>query len=516
MSFPRSSGILLHITSLPGPYGIGDLGPEAYRFADFLTRSRQGIWQVLPLVPVGHGNSPYSSPSTFAGNPFLISPDLLLQDELLKADDLANTPDFPLDRVDYERAIPYKQQLLYLAYTRFVESDPTHLRQGFEWYCTENADWLEDYALFMTLKNVHGGGPWTGWPRELVRREPEALERARLEHAAEIDMHRFWQFLFHRQWSALKDYCNEREIRIFGDIPIYVAHDSADVWAEQHLFHLDENGNPTVVAGVPPDYFSATGQRWGNPIYRWDLMKENGYNWWTRRIAATLKQVDLVRLDHFRGFEAYWEIPASEPTAVVGRWVKGPGAELFKVIHERLGSLPVVAEDLGLITPEVTAIMQEMNFPGMLVLQFAFDSDNCCAYLPHNFKRNAVAYTGTHDNDTITGWWQNLKQQANEDEASSRELAFARKYLHLNGSDDSAIHWAAIRAIISSVADLAVVPMQDLLGLGSEARMNQPGRSDHNWAWRMAPDALTDELAAKLREITITYGRAPEDPPEVV
>lgn len=514
MSFPRSSGILLHITSLPSPYGIGDLGPGAYRIADFLREARQGIWQVLPLVPVGHGNSPYSSPSTFAGNPFLISPELLEHDRLLDAGDLANPPDFPPGHVEYERAIPYKQQLLHRAYQRFKESDPTHLKSAFEWYCSEHESWLEDYALFMTLKNVYGGGSWTGWPSDLVHREPRALEHARLEHADEVDMHRFWQFLFHRQWSALKSYCNERDIRIFGDIPIYVAHDSADVWAEQELFYLDQDGNPTVVAGVPPDYFSETGQRWGNPIYRWDRMKENGYNWWTRRITATLKQVDIVRLDHFRGFEAYWEIPASEPTAVMGRWVKGPGAELFRVVRERLGSLPVVAEDLGLITPEVTEIMHEMNFPGMVVLQFAFDSDNCCAYLPHNFKRNAVAYTGTHDNDTTIGWWHTLKKRADADASSTRELAFARRYLHLNGAEDSTIQWEAIRAVVSSVADLAVIPMQDALGLGSEARMNQPGKSENNWAWRMEAEALTDDLARRLRELTITYGRASEEPTE--
>jgi 4-alpha-glucanotransferase len=511
MGFPRASGILLHITSLPGPYGIGDFGPSAYRFADWLEQARQRIWQVLPLVPTGHGHSPYSSPSTFAGNPLLISPDLLLDEGLLLRKDIEERPDFNEQQVDFDQAGPYRLELLRRAFERFDEAASFSLQSDFRAFQNENREWLEDYALFAVLKEHYGGGTWTEWPKDLVHREPAALQRALGEHEREIRMHKFWQFLFDRQWRALKQYCNVRGIQIFGDLPIYVAHDSSDVWSAQHLFHLDEDGNPTVVSGVPPDYFSETGQRWGNPIYRWDLMRENGYKWWTRRIAASLKQVDILRLDHFRAFEAYWEIPASEETAVNGRWVTGPGADLFNVVRERLGELPLVAEDLGLITPEVTALMKELGFPGMVVLQFAFASDNCCSYLPHNFHRNAVAYTGTHDNDTTIGWWEALRQSENG-ESARLEYTFAKKYLGLN-SDESGVHWNAIRSVIGSVADLSVIPMQDILGLGSSARMNQPGQGDNNWAWRMQADQLTDADAGRLRLLTETYGRTPDPLP---
>jgi 4-alpha-glucanotransferase len=497
----RASGILLHLTSLPGAHGMGDLGPNAYRFADFLERAGQSVWQVLPLVPVGLGNSPYASPSTFANNPLLISPERLRETGLLREDDFTEERgSFPDDHVDFGRVVPYRRRLLERAFERFEQGESELDRAAFEAFCEARSDWLDDYVLFMTLREAHGETRWTEWPRPLAQRKPKALARARRKHARTIRMHKFWQFLFDRQWTALKRYCNRRGIRIFGDLPIYVAHDSADVWAHPDLFHLNDDGHPTVVAGVPPDYFSETGQRWGNPIYRWDLMKERGYRWWTRRLRSILRQTDLVRLDHFRAFEAYWEIPAGEETAVAGHWRDGPGAAFFKAMRDALGALPVVAEDLGTITPEVTALMNEFDLPGMAVLQFAFDSGKPdSTYLPHRFEQNLAAYTGTHDNNTLAGWWNEVTQ--NRPEAHR----FARRYLDFDGR---APHWAAIRALMRSVARLAVFPMQDVLGLDSEARMNVPGRSSANWRWRLRPDQLERTDADRLRRLAATYGRA--------
>ncbi len=505
---PRSSGILLHPTSLPGPFGIGDLGPAAYRFVDFLVEAGQRLWQMLPLVPVGLGFSPYASPSTFAGNPLLISPERLVEQGLLQPNDIARPPDFPEDRVDYDWVIVYKQHLLEKAYATF-EAHPDRVDETDFWlFCEKQAYWLDDYGLFMALKEAHGGAVWTEWPVELVRRDPAALHRARQELARSFRKHQFWQYLFHRQWMDLRAYCHERGIRLMGDIPIYVAHDSADVWAHPHLFHLDERGHPTVVAGVPPDYFSETGQRWGNPLYRWDVSRETGHHWWTQRFAALLEKVDLIRLDHFRGFAAYWEIPASEPTAVNGRWVPGPGAEFFETIQQKLGPLPIVAENLGVITPDVTELMERFGFPGMAVLQFAFDDDATSTFLPHNYTRNLVAYTGTHDNDTIVGWWRGKNKTTLPPEVVARAKAYARAYLDLDRKREREIHWTCIRVLMASVAELVVFPMQDVLGLGSEARMNTPGTTGpHNWSWRLRADQLRPDVAERLRALTEIYGR---------
>ncbi len=492
---PRTSGLLLHVTSLPGRFGSGDLGPPAYRFVDVLARAKQGLWQVLPLVPVGEGHSPYASPSTFAGNPLLVSPEGLLEDGLLTADDLADAPAFPAGRVDFERVIPFREGLLRRAFERFEAGAAPALREAFGVFCVRHAAWLDDYALFAALKAHHGEQAWTDWPAPLAHRDAAALEAARRRHAEAVEAHRFAQFLFERQWAALRAYAHTRGVRLLGDLPIYVAHDSADVWAHPDRFLLDADGHPTAVAGVPPDYFSETGQRWGNPLYRWDRMREDGFRWWIARLTRTLDLVDLVRLDHFRGFEAYWSIPAGAETAEHGAWVEGPGAPLFEAFERAFGRpLPFVAEDLGEITPGVTALMARFGLPGMAVLQFAFGGDGGNGFRPHNFATNHVAYTGTHDNDTFRGWW--------EHGASPEERAVGRAYL---GAGEP--HWAAIRAVAASVADTAVFPLQDVLGLGTEARMNTPGREDGNWAWRFTEGALTDDLADRLALLTEATGR---------
>ena len=502
MDSRRVSGLLLHITSLPSAYGIGDLGPAAYRFADRLAAMGQGLWQVLPIGPVGHGASPYSSLSTFAGNPLLISPEPLCEIGLLNNDDLAPLTDLPADHVDYAQLVPRKRALLETAFDRFDADGGTTDRTAFERFRSEQADWLDDYTLYAALKDAHDGAAWVDWDDAYALRDTDALEEARQTLDRERRMHAFWQHLFYRQWSALRAYCHTREIRLFGDLPIYVAHDSADVWAHQDLFHLDASGAPTVVAGVPPDAFSPTGQRWGTPIYDWDRMQDRGYRWWTRRMQHVLDRVDLVRLDHFRGFEAYWEIPAAEETAIHGEWVEGPGADLFETLADTLGDIPVVAEDLGVITDEVVALRDRFDFPGMAVLQFAFDGDPSSPYLPHNFTRNLVAYTGTHDNTTMRGWW-------NEDLSGSTRR-FARDYLDLH-PPDAEIHSRSLRALLGSVANRVVTPLQDVLGLGAEARMNVPAEPEGNWTWRVTPDQVTDAATEHLTTLTRTFGRSVRD-----
>lgn len=505
LQLPRSSGILLHISSLPCKYGIGDLGPAAYQFADFLAEAGQRVWQVLPLVPVGHGNSPYSSPSTFAGNPLFTSPDVLLGEGLLEKDELNGRVDFPDDHVDFEAVIPYKHTLLSRAFDHFRRGESNIDAEAFQNFRAANAHWLPDYALFVALKNAFDNTAWTEWPRSLAARDPSALMDAREQHREAVEQHEFAQFLFSRQWNSLRRYCGDRGILLFGDLPIYVAHDSADVWAHRDLFYLDGSGRSTVVAGVPPDYFSETGQRWGNPIYRWDLMHERGYSWWTRRFEKIFSLVDLVRLDHFRAFDGYWEIPASEDTAIHGRWVDGPGESLFQAIEDALGPLPLVAENLGMITPTVTDLMDAFGFPGMAVLQFAFGGDAHHAFLPHNYRPNVVAYTGTHDNDTIVGWWKSMEK--NGAGSGPRATMLAREYLALD-SDGEQVHWSSVRALMASVATVVVSPLQDILGLGSEARMNVPGRSDGNWSWRYRDDQLTGSVRKKLKTLTAIYGRS--------
>ncbi|MEK6281005.1 MAG: 4-alpha-glucanotransferase [Acidobacteriota bacterium] len=506
MNFPRASGILLHPTSLPGRFGVGDLGPEAYAFADFLVDAGQSLWQVLPLGPTGYGDSPYACYSAFAGNTLLISPEQLLADGLLTENDLSSMESLPADAVDFEKAHAAKDAILDKAYERYLHSTDTGLRVGFETFAQENASWLDDYALFRTLKTANGGVAWHEWDHSLVIRETEALVRAREELRAQIDAHKFFQFLFFKQWFALKAYCNERSVSLVGDIPIFVAHDSTDVWTNPEQFKLDPNGVPLVVAGVPPDYFSATGQFWGNPLYNWERMLADGFKWWIGRVRAALQIVDIVRIDHFRGFAACWEIPGGDKTAERGRWVEAPGRELFTAIREELGELPIIAEDLGVITPDVERLRDDFNFPGMRILQFGFSSDTKNIDLPHNYHQNVVVYTGTHDNDTTVGWFNSVAGEGSTRTAKQiqAERDLCVKYLNTDGKE---IQWDFVRAVLASVANTAIVPLQDLLGLGNEARMNLPNSTEGNWTWRYKQNALTGDHSRRLRELTETYGR---------
>ena len=506
MIFPRSSGILLHPTSLPGPFGIGDLGPAAYAFADFLIAGGQSIWQVLPLGPTGYGDSPYACYSAFAGNTLLISPEQLITEGLLTSSDLPVSPSLPVDRVAFEEVHALKDGLLRKAFESYKRTTDTNLRSAFETFAQRYADWLDDYALFRALKDAHGGIAWNEWEPALVRRTPAALARAREQLQDQIEAQMFYQFLFFRQWFALKYYCNERAIKIVGDLPIFVAQDSADVWTNPEQFKLDRNGAPVVVAGVPPDYFSTTGQLWGNPLYNWDRMRDDGFKWWIKRVEATLQVVDIVRVDHFRGFAACWEIPGGDTTAERGRWVEAPGKELFTAIRDALGELPIIAEDLGVITPDVIALRDEFGFPGMRILQFAFGGDKKNMDLPHNYERNVVAYTGTHDNDTTVGWFRSVAGEGSTRTAEQieTERKFCLDYLNTDGKE---IHWDFIRALLASVANTAVVPLQDVLGLGNDARMNLPNTTAGNWGWRVKPGVLTRAIAERLGLLTEIYGR---------
>jgi 4-alpha-glucanotransferase len=501
MSYKRASGILLHPTSLPGPYGIGDLGPPAHAFVDWLASTGCSLWQVLPLGPTGYGDSPYQCFSAFAGNPYLISPDFLLRDDFLHPDDLTEKVDFPDGRVDYGRVIPWKLNLLERAFIRF-RSDPGPARQDYDRFCAENVAWLPDYALFMALKEANGGGDWGRWPAELRKRDPASIAEAGQRHADAVARFTFYQFVFFRQWMELREHAHKLGVRIIGDLPIFVAYDSADVWRRPELFHLDADDRPTVVAGVPPDYFSPTGQLWGNPLYRWEAHQATGYAWWMERFKAALRLVDIVRLDHFRGFAGYWEVPAGSPTAEAGRWVPGPGADFFRALDRNLDdclaapttTLPIIAEDLGEITTDVIALRDQFDLPGMKILQFGFSGpDN--PFLPHNYPPNCVTYTGTHDNDTARGWYET---------APAHERHFANRYLK---TDAAGFARDLIRAGWSSVAVFALAPMQDLLGLGTEARMNFPSRLGGNWEWRMASGALTDDLRDKIKELNFLYAR---------
>ncbi len=501
MSNQRASGLLLHITSLPGRYGIGDMGPEAYRFADFLEASGQSVWQMLPLVPTGYGYSPYAAPSTYAGNALLISPDILIEQGLLVPDDVVNTPQYPSDKVLYHDVSAYKYSLLKKAWERFKKRDSVEQNEAFASYCSNQESWLSDYALFKAIKNQHDELEWMTWSAGLRNREQDALDRFSIEHADTIDMIKFWQYLFEKQWRALRSYCNERSINIWGDLPIYVAQDSADVWANRNLFTLDEDGYPTTIAGVPPDYFSETGQRWGNPLYRWDTMKATGYSWWISRMSRILELVDMVRLDHFRGFEAYWEVPASEETAINGVWREGPGPDLFVALEKELGQIPIIAENLGVITSGVTDLMEQFDFPGMAILQFAFDTDDSNEFLPHNYPESIVAYTGTHDNDTFMGWWTNTASTQGADEIA-RAKAYCASYLELDQNHPEELPWQGLKSLMKSRARFVVTPVQDLLGLDANARMNTPGTTYDNWNWRLEDGLLTAELAGRLASLS--------------
>ncbi|MCI0339409.1 MAG: 4-alpha-glucanotransferase [Acidobacteria bacterium] len=515
MSFPRASGILLHPTSLPGRFGIGDLGKAAYEFVDFLEEAGQSLWQVLPLGPTGYGDSPYQCFSAFAGNPLLVSLELLVEDDLLDESDLTNAPQFPEERIDYGPVIELKTEMLAKAHANFIDRGSDEAKTEYLNFMDQTAWWLEDYAAFRSIKDAYGGKEWTKWDIYLRTYENDALHYWRERHSIEISIHRFSQYLFFKQWLRLAHYANSKGVKIIGDLPIFVAHDSADVWAHPELFYLDEEGNATKVAGVPPDYFSVTGQLWGNPLYRWDVMKKDGYQWWISRIRKALSMVDIVRLDHFRGFEKYWAVPGGETTAVNGKWQKGPGAELFNAIKNALGDLPIIAEDLGFITLEVKKLREKFGFPGMRVLQFAFGTDpQADEFKPYSFTPNTVVYTGTHDNDTTIGWFtgEGAGDSTRSNDQVKSERDFVLKYL---GTDGREINWDFIRLALSSVAITAIIPMQDVLGCGSEARMNVPARESGNWSWRYASEQLTPEIRARLAEMSEVYGRNRERHPEI-
>lgn len=496
MRFSRSCGVLLHPTSLPGGPGSGDLGPAAYRYIEWLASCGVGWWQILPLNPPGPGFSPYSSPSSFAGNPLLVSPEALVEDGVLLAEEVASRPEFPADTVDWASVAPWREGLLARAWQRFSRHPNPEFERDLLEFRERNAGWLGEFALFAALRRAHGGAPWTEWEAGLAAHERGALATWRRKHQEAVRAEEFSQFLLERQWRAVRAAAAARGVRIVGDVPIYVAHDSADVWAHRELFQLGADGRPTAVAGVPPDYFSETGQRWGNPLHDWEAHAASGYSWWIGRLARALSLVDVVRLDHFRGFAGYWSIPAAETTAREGRWVAGPGRAPFDAIERVLGRLPLIAEDLGVITPDVSALRDALGLPGMAVLQFAFGADPNSAFLPHNLRRNQVVYTGTHDNNTTLGWYR--------EDASEAERDLARRYLATDGRE---IHWDLIRAALASVADLAVIPHQDVAGLGSEGRMNTPSVPDGNWRFRLPEWALSDWHRVRLAELIDLYGR---------
>jgi len=494
----RRSGILLHPTSLPGPDGIGDLGPEAYRWIDFLADSGTQMWQVLPLGPTGYGDSPYQCFSAFAGNPYLVSPIMLLEDGLLSKADLTDRPEFPTELVEFGPVINWKLTLLDRAFDHFLKTKDRTIGNRFDAFMQSEKSWLDDYALFMAIKAEQGGASWLSWPMPLRSREPKLLTNKQEKLAEAIQKEKFKQFLFYEQWEALHRYAKSRGILIIGDMPFVISMDSADVWANPELFLMDDEIKPTFVAGVPPDYFSATGQLWGNPLYRWEVHQQQDFKWWKDRLAAVLKQVDLVRLDHFRGFAAAWHVPFGNKTAIDGQWITGKGQELFISFKKAYSDLPIIAEDLGIITDDVKSLRDGFGLPGMKILQFGFTGDPEDDFLPHHYPENCFAYTGSHDNNTAQGWYNN---------ATTREKDFCRRYLK---TDEQDISWSMMRAIWQSVAADIVAPMQDLLSLPESARMNMPGSESGNWSWRMAPGALTDGLAKRLKELNFLFSRLPE------
>lgn len=496
MAFARSSGVLLHPTSLPALGGIGDFGPTAYAFADFLHRSRQALWQVLPLSPIGFGYSPYSATSAFAGNPLLISVEQLAHRGWATKKDLVELVP-PTAQVDYAQVFATKLPVLYRAAAAFLAQAGTDDRRHFECFCAENAWWLEDFVLFTVLREEQGTRCWNEWPRELAARDPQALDEARKRLAQPLQAERVLQYLFYSQWHELRRYCADRQIRIIGDVAIFVNFDSADVWTHRHLFRINDQLHPEVVSGVPPDAFSATGQRWGNPLYRWDVLRSEGYQWWIQRMRWAITVCDYVRLDHFRGFEQYWEINAHEPTAVHGRWVDGPKDDLFDALRKELGDLPFIAEDLGMITHSVIEMRDRLHVPGMKVLQFAFGDPGAHVYLPHVFGRHCVVYTGTHDNDTTLGWFRTLPE------------SIRASVLAYTGEPADGVHWGLVRAAAASQAVFSIYPLQDLLDLGGEARMNVPSQVAGNWGWRYRPEGLTPALAAKLSALVEVTDRQP-------
>jgi 4-alpha-glucanotransferase len=499
--FSRASGILLHPTSFPSRFGIGDLGSEAYKFVDFLKESGQQLWQVLPLGPTGFGNSPYLCYSAMAGNPLLISPEKLRDYGLLTDEDLQTFPEFPTDKVDYDGVREAKSSLLKKACQNFKDNASEEEKAVYEEFGATKGFWLNDYALFMAIKDAHEGASWHTWDEAIARRQTAALDEWQQRLTDEIYYHKYLQFEFFRQWADLKKYANDNGVQIFGDLAIYVAHDSADVWANPSIFCLDgETGEASLMAGVPPDYFSETGQLWGNPVYRWERLQQENFHWWVLRIQSILDYVDLIRIDHFRGLQSFWAVPQGETTAINGQWVDAPGEELFELLNEKLGQLPFIAEDLGLITHEVEALRDKFGFPGMKILHFAFDSGPENPYLPYNYKGSQwVVYTGTHDNNTTVGWFEERS-----DDAKERVTSF------LGCTSELGIHWDLIRLAMSSVAIYALFPLQDILGLGDEAKMNKPGTAESNWAWRYRSEMLTQEVGDRLKSMTEIYGRLPE------
>ena len=493
--FRRSSGLLIHVTSLPGPDGIGDVGPPAREFVDILSRAGQHFWQVLPIGPVGAGNSPYDARSTFAGNPLLISLDDLVRDGLLTEKDLKRPQRFDAASVEFRRVTRRKERLFRSAHRRFLDGAAPELQSAYEQFVHDASEWLEDFALYQAIRNGQSGTPWYRWDDELRLRDPDALTAARFRVSEELAYQRFVQFIFERQWGQLKAYAAERDVVLMGDVPIYVALDSADVWANQEQFLLDGKGQPVVQAGVPPDMFSETGQLWGNPVYNWERMRVDGYRWWKSRIKRTLSQTDIVRIDHFRGFAAGWQVPAGEKTAINGEWVPGPGIDLFRDVRSELGELPIVVEDLGVITPDVEQLRDDLGYPGMKVLQFAFDGDSQNPYLPHNAVPKSMVYTGTHDNDTLFGWYDSL---------TADDQRYVRRYARANRDS---LHRDFLRLAWGSVSLLACAPVQDVLGLGTEARMNVPGKAKGNWGWRLIDYRGLRRRANLLRSMTELYGR---------
>ncbi len=501
MKFLRSAGILLHPTSLPSKYGIGDLGNDAFKFIDFLEKAGQKLWQVFPLGPTGYGDSPYQCFSAFAGNPNIISPDKLKEEGLLSDTDLADIPEHNPHKIDYGQIIEYKKSLLRKAFLKFKVNLKT-FEKNFDSFCSEHSEWLEDFAFFMAAKDAHGGIVWKDWDKGLVHRDYKVMKEWKEKLSDDILFHKFVQFEFFKQWQAVKDYANSKGIYIIGDMPIFIAYDSADLWANKKLFTVDEDGNLLTVAGVPPDYFSPTGQLWGNPLYKWKEMEKDDFLWWRKRFANLFKLVDIVRIDHFRGFEAYWEIPGNAPTAETGRWVKAPGEKLFNSVLKHLGDVPILAEDLGVITPEVEALRDMFNFPGMKILQFAFGTGMETKFLPHNYVQNCVVYTGSHDNDTTRAYFEKAKQDKNSD-----IYEHMQKYLNYFGDD---VVYELIRLSYASVANLVIIPMQDILNLGGDARMNFPGKLGGNWTWRFTWNQIDDNLHLKYYGLAQLYERPPK------
>jgi 4-alpha-glucanotransferase len=500
MKFERNAGILLHPTSLPGKFGIGDLGSDAYKFVDFLVEAGQKLWQVFPLGPTGYGDSPYQCFSAFAGNPLLISPEKLKDDGFLSEEELNNLPKSDSKKIDFGNVIDFKKSLLKKAYQNF-KLNSNGIDQNFEKFCKDHNEWLDDFSLFMACKDHHNGDVWSSWDKVLVQREESALKEWKQKLNDEIQYQKFVQFNFFKQWTALKQYANENGIKIIGDMPIFIAYDSSDLWANKELFTVDEEGKLTFVAGVPPDYFSATGQLWGNPLYKWDEMEKDDFHWWRKRFSSLFELVDIVRIDHFRGFEAYWKIPGDAKTAEPGKWVKAPGEKLFNSLKKHIGDLPILAEDLGVITPPVEALRDQFEFPGMKVLQFAFGTDMETKFLPHNFVPNCVVYTGTHDNDTTRAYFEKEKEKDGD------IYEHTKMYLNYSGDD---ILSELIRTAYASVAAIVVLPMQDVLNLGGEARMNFPSTTGGNWTWRFTWDQIDKKLAKHFFGLAQLYERPPK------